>query len=185
MSDESMPEIPLAPAGPLIRTDVLDVYIFRRVGTHQEVEILQLLRASEPLFETWQPVMGHIEPGETATEGMWRELGEETGLTIASARLFGAWALEGVHPYLIVRLDTIFMSPRFAVEVDPEWTPVLCAGHSEWRWVALAEIDEHFMWPGQLASIRELVGRVLVPGSLCEPLQRLWLRPDAVSLRRT
>ena len=173
------------PAGPAIRTDVLDVYIFRRVGAHAEVELLQLLRASEPLAGTWQPVMGHIESGETATASMWRELGEETGLGAADARLLGAWGLEGVHPFLVARLDTIFMSPRFGLEVDPEWTPRLCAEHSDWRWVPLAEIEEHFMWPGQLASIRELVGRVLAPGSLCEPWQRLSLGSDARALRRT
>lgn len=185
MSDENDARPPSIPAGPAIRTDVLDVYIFRRVGARAEVELLQLLRASEPLSETWQPVMGHIERGETATAGMWRELFEETGLATADARMMGAWALEGVHPFLVARIDTIFMSPRFAVEVDSKWTPTLCAEHSDWRWVPVAEIEEHFMWPGQLASIRELVGRVLAPGSLCEPWQRLWRRADDQSPGRT
>lgn len=185
MRDRNDARRPSLPAGPVIRTDVLDVYLFRRVGTKEEIELLQLLRASEPLAKTWQPVMGHIEPGETATAGMWRELFEETGLAPGDARLLGAWALEGVHPYLVARLDTIFMSPRFAVEVHPDWTPTLCAEHSDWRWVALARIQEHFMWPGQLASIGELAERVLAPGSLCEDSLRLPLPPAPPSSRRT
>ncbi len=117
--------------------------------------------------------MRHIESGETAAQAMWRELHEETGLAKNHPALRQAWALEGVHPFYVVRIDAIFMCPRFAVEVGPSWEPELNAEHSQSRWVPLTAVAQHFMWPGQLAAIGELVGRVLSPGSLCEPIQRV------------
>lgn len=156
--------------GPKVRTDYVDVYVFKR---SPGVQFLQLLRASTPLEGTWQPVMGCIEPGETAVQAMWRELREETGLAQGDAACLAAWALEEVHPFYIARTDTIHLSPRFAVEAAPSWSPTLNWEHSDHRWVEGAEVERSFMWPGQCAAIRELVGRVLAPGSLCGPVLRL------------
>lgn len=181
--------------GPSVRTDVVDVYVFRRcesestggtpVPRHadlslpreapshaQMVEFLQVLRASEPLADTWHPVMGHIEPGETAVRCALRELDEELGLCVGGGgkrrdpALVGVWALEQVHPFFIAELDAIVMSPRFAAEVTSEWSPRLNDEHSAHRWVAQEDAARMFMWPGQRAAVREIVESLLVEGSL-------------------
>ena len=142
--------------GITVRTDLVDVYVFKVVGG--SVELLQLRRATEPLNGTWQPVMGHIEAGETAIEAALREVREEVGLALDPESLH---PLEQVHPYFLPRQNAIMLSPRFAARVDATWTPTLNEEHSDWRWVTMADVETMFMWPGQWASIRELRARLV------------------------
>jgi 8-oxo-dGTP pyrophosphatase MutT (NUDIX family) len=150
--------------GPLIRTDVVDVYVVRRVG--ERVEVLQLLRAREPLKGTWHPVMGHVEVGESAINCAKRELREEIGLEFGDPRLLGLSALEQVHPFFIAAIDTVVFSPRFCAEVAPGFEPRLNDEHVNARWVPLAEARRYFVWPGQCASLREISEHILPGDSL-------------------
>lgn len=158
--------------GPRVRTDVVDVYVFRR-REGAKPDFLQLLRASPPLDQTWHPVMGHIEPGETASQCAMRELREEVGLDAGDPSLLGVFALEQVHPFYIAAIDSIVMSPRFAAEVAPAWEPRLNAEHSAWRWTPYAEVHEKFMWPGQIASVREIITTILPERSLAREYLRV------------
>ncbi len=155
-----------------VRTDVVEVLIFRRLDGGG-IELLQMRRVASAVVSpsTWQPVQGHIETGETALETARREMLEETGLS-RDGRL-GMWQLEQVHPFFIAASNTIYFSPRFAVEVEQDWEPTLNAEHEACRWVAQAEIERAFVWPGQRAAIAELVREILNPKSPCESLLRL------------
>jgi dATP pyrophosphohydrolase len=186
--------------GPRLRSDIVDVYVFRRhAGTQSPaapaklrhegeasggVEFLQLLRASEPLAGTWHPVMGHIEPGETAAACAWRELKEELGLAPTDPALLGLWALEQVHPFYIAAIDSIVLSPRFAAEVAPAWQPRLNHEHTSARWVPAPDVQTMFMWPGQASACREILESLLAPGSLCRERLRV-LSPGQRRMRRT
>jgi 8-oxo-dGTP pyrophosphatase MutT (NUDIX family) len=182
---------PRPAGGPSIRSDVVDVYVFRpcrvdesrgapladdrdgEVEARRGVEFLQLLRAAEPLAGTWQPVMGHVERGETATACALRELREEVGLAESSPHLVALWALEQVHPFYVERIDSIVLSPRFAAQVTAGWEPRLNREHTGARWVPWAEVWRRFMWPGQAAACREIVEHLLRPGSLCRDALRV------------
>lgn len=143
-----------------IRTDIVDVYIFRRNdGTP---ELLQLLRAGDPMGGTWHPLMGHTEPGETAAACALRELHEEVGLSASDPALLGFWQLEQVHPYFIASLDCVVMSPRFCVEVERDWQPKLNSEHTDHRWAAALSA---FMWPGQRAAVAEVLRIAAEPDS--------------------
>jgi 8-oxo-dGTP pyrophosphatase MutT (NUDIX family) len=155
------------------------VYIFRRGAA---VEFLQMLREREPMKGTWQPVAGGIEVDEAAPWAALREVREETGLAHGGAPFLGFWKLDGVHPFYLPARDVVMLCPSFAVEAAPGWEPVLNAEHSAARWVAATEIDARFMWPGQVASCREVLERLLRPGSLSEAAQRL--DPAAEKRRR-
>ena len=161
--------------GPHIRSDIIDVYVFRRAPRSQaarSIQLLQLLRTKPPLDATWHPIMGHIEPAETAVEAAFRELTEEVGLSPSHPAFISAWALEQVHPFFIAKINSIVLSPRFAVEVARSWTPTLNHEHARHRWIPYSKIAGSFMWPGQLAAINELV-QMLRPGALAQPLLRL------------
>lgn len=139
---------------PSIRTDLVDAYVFRRAGG--SIELLQLRRVDRPPETAWQPIMGHVEAGESGVETLWRELREEVGLSPDDAAFVGAWALQGIHPYFLASRDAIMLSPRFAVEVRSGWAPTLNHEHNAWRWTPLAEAERAFGWPGQHGAIAEL-----------------------------
>lgn len=180
---------PLTPNGAKIRADVIDVYVFTRVGAGDPrartrgparpyedapewkpdrpvVCFLQLLRAGAPLENTWHPVMGHVHTGETSAACARREMEEELDLGAADPAILGLWALEQVHPFYIAAIDTVVMSPRFACEVRPEWSPRLNEEHTAFRWVTEREVDAMFMWPGQKACCREILREIVADASL-------------------
>jgi 8-oxo-dGTP pyrophosphatase MutT (NUDIX family) len=159
--------------GPKVRTDVVDVYIFRRIEGY--TEFLQMRRVGDPLHGTWQPIMGHIHAGETATDTAIRELAEEAGINIGDAitlqspkegeidaSIKGLWALEQVHPFYLAKSNEIMMSPRFACEVGPGWSPRLNEEHDAVRWIETGDVPWAFMWPGQMHAIDEIL-RCIVP----------------------
>jgi 8-oxo-dGTP pyrophosphatase MutT (NUDIX family) len=153
-----------------ISANLVTVIVFRR---GPEVEFLQLLREREPLKGTWQPVAGRIEEIETAAKAGLRELREETGLTPSDPEFLGLWKLDGVHPYYLPSMDVVMLSPTLAVEAGPAWRPRLNAEHSDARWAPASKVGEMFMWGAHEAACREVIERVLAPGSLSEPAQRL------------
>lgn len=161
---------PTPSGGPRLRSDIIDVYIFRRVGpsaSSRDVQVLQLLRTSDPLAGTWHPVMGHVEAGETATDTAVRELAEEVGLASDSRDVLGFFALEQTYPFFVAEIDCIVVSPRFAVEVRAGWEPRLNDEHSEARWIGAPfhggqPAGDFFLWPGQRMCIADLM-RDIVP----------------------
>jgi len=163
---------------PTLRADVVDVYVARRGALG--LEFLQLLRADAPMQHTWQPIMGHVEPGERATQTAERELREEVALAPGDAHVLTMHALEQTHPYFLAELDCVMCSPRFVVEVKNTWNPSLPAllatnEHSNFRWIPEDRISDAFLWPGQRAALAE-ASRVL-RGCASEPHLRLFPGP--------
>lgn len=169
--------------GPRVRTDIVDVYVFRRAtrvlpDDHgiETIQFLQMLRkggANEALGNTWQPVMGHVEAGETAAQTACRELAEETGLTPSTKEFVGLWALEQVHPFYLASQDCIVMSPRFAAEVGRGWVPTMSDEHTDHRWVWPEDVPHMFMWPGQWSACVEVETIIADPNALARDRLRL------------
>lgn len=158
-------------AGPGVRTDIVDVYVFRHEhGTG--AEFLQLRRTSPPLAGTWQPVMGHILPHETATAAALRELREETGYA-PDRGLRALWQLECPNVFFLASADAMMLSPCFAAWVDPQVEPVLDASHDAVRWIPRDRCDRDFLWPGQRQAIDQIVRDLLPPGSPVAPILRV------------
>lgn len=161
--------------GPRVRTDIVDVYVFRVRAS--EVEFLQLLRRDAPLAKTWHPVMGHVEPGERATGAAARELREEIGLDARGTDCLGFWQLNQVHPFFMAATDEIVLSPRFAARVRAEFEPRLCNEHERERWVPARDVEGCFMWPGQRAAIAEVLREIVEERSLTRDHLRVKLDP--------
>ncbi len=171
--------------GPPVRSDVVDVYVFRLRRDHAGsgqcprppghvgvVEFLQMRRVDKPMAASWQPVMGHIQhqtaigEGETATEAALRELQEETGYRPGGG-LVAFWQLESVNTYFLASENCIMMSPCFAAQVTAEIDPVPDLAHDSFRWVRRDHVDRCFVWPGQRLAVgyivRELLPAILAP----------------------
>lgn len=170
-ADESRPDgYRRDPAGGArVRADIVDVYVIRLAPGG--LELLLLERASDPLGGSWQPVMGHVETGETAVQTAVRELREEIGLDVRGGDVVGFWALEQVHPYYVAAIDAVVLSPRLVVQVDSSWSPSLNREHRDHRWVAIdpahpAEGLRALMWPGQKRAVEEIIAEIANPDSL-------------------
>lgn len=160
--------------GPVIRSDIVDVYVFRRRAADAvgpPAEFLQMRRAQGALVGTWHPVMGHIDDNELAPVTALRELGEETGYGPRGAgdearKLLGFWQLEKLNTYYLASHNSIVMSPGFAAEVAPDSDPVLDESHDAFRWVAVDRVDRNFLWPGQRDAIAHIMRDIVAADSL-------------------
>ena len=96
-------------------------------------------------LQTWLPIGGELEAGETPLEAARRELREETGLVGEFRPLTGA--LDGVPPGLIgyeehqAGSKGLHMNFVFVAAVDPSADVVPNEEFGAFRWVDRAELD--------------------------------------------
>lgn len=93
------------------------VYYFNAVAavaviiTNEERELLMCRRACEPAKGTLDIIGGFVDPGESTTKAMVREMEEETGLNIDENQLTFLFSLPNTYLYsglLIHSCDTFF-----------------------------------------------------------------------------
>ena len=112
----------------------------RRGGPGGQVLVIHHRR-----LETWLPVGGEMEPGETPLEAAIRELGEETGLTGRFPPLAGA--ADGVPPgylgYEEHQAGSKGMHMNFVFVADVADDAEVSPNHefSDYRWVDRAALD--------------------------------------------
>jgi dATP pyrophosphohydrolase len=140
------------------RYDMIQCFVVRQSAG--KTEFLQLLRADDDyLGNTWQIVAGLIEPGETATQAVLRELREETGLQPAEL-----YHLDIVNTFFKADNDSVFHCPTFCAIVPANAAVLLNEEHSAFRWTPDSEIDQAVMWPGQRIALVALRSEILSDG---------------------
>jgi 8-oxo-dGTP pyrophosphatase MutT (NUDIX family) len=114
-------------------------------------DVLMLHRKFPPNQGLWNGVGGHIEPGETASEAVIREVAEETGYQIESADFAGLMTWDGFEiPPGAIAMFTAQAPHRDYVtnhEGDLAWQP------REWACTAPEVVDNiHVFLPKVLAG---------------------------------
>jgi dATP pyrophosphohydrolase len=143
---------------PEIVSDYVGVYAFRHGP--DGVEFLQLRRADSVFMGgTWQPIHGRIELGEKAWQTAVRELREETALTPIAL-----YQIESVNTFYDATDDKIHHCPSFAAEVAVDASVQIDEEHTAFRWLAMTEAAEAFLWPGQRQAIREICDEIIADG---------------------
>lgn len=151
---------------PTVRSELVEVYVFRRKNHCREYLLLQRAQ-DEPLYPNlWQIVTGTLLEKENAVRGAMRELEEETNLTP-----FRLWNVPIVNSFYDAQHDVVQMVPIFAVEVSDNSEPVLSPEHQHYRWLLYSEASKLLAWPSQrwgLKIIDEFIGTEEKASSISE-----------------
>lgn len=119
-------------------------------------EILVATRANNPGKGMLDLVGGFMDLGETAEEGLCREVQEETGLEVSPADVTYLFSQPNTYPYGGITLHTIDLF--FEVKVQGNILPKAQDDVAALRWIPLSEICiEDFAF----ASIRAGLRRIL------------------------
>lgn len=135
---------------PRIVSDIVDVYVFRRVNSNVQFLILRR-RADVALGNTWQAIHGSIEPGEKAVDAALRELEEHTGF--APERFYSA---DFINQFYDHQSDTVVLAPTFAARVSNNAKPRLSSEYSDYAWCDLDETIGRLLWSGQRWAARHI-----------------------------
>ena len=133
-----------------IEVGTVDVFAVRPLASGWSVLALQ--RANDTRCPSaWEPVHGHIEPGEEPEDAALRELREETGLD--ADRLY----VVRVQPFYIRRTRTMQLAVVFAAFVAEPGTVTIGDEHQRSEWLSVDAALARFAFPGERASLREVV----------------------------
>ncbi len=133
-----------------IEVGTVDVYVVRPLSSGWRVLALQ--RANDTRCPSaWEPVHGHIDPGEEPEDAALRELREETGLS--AERLY----VVRVNPFYVRRTRTLQLAVVFAAFVAEPAAVSIAGEHQRSEWLSVDEAVSRFAFPGERASLREVV----------------------------
>jgi len=99
----------------------------------------------------WEPVHGHIEPGEEPEDAAVREVREEAGLRVD--RLYNA----RVSPFYLHKTHTLQLAIVFAAFVDEPADVVIGAEHQRAEWLSVEDALVRFNFPAERESLRTIV----------------------------
>ncbi len=151
---------------PQVVSDLVDVYVFRRLPQRPpyEVQFLLLRRRSDgPLGGTWHAVHGRVLPDERAVDAAVRELLEQTGLV--PQRLYSA---DYVSQFYDHTNDTIVLAPAFAALVEPRAAVRLSPAHDDFAWCDLEEAVARLLWTSQRWAVRHIHAVIACGGEEAE-----------------
>jgi 8-oxo-dGTP pyrophosphatase MutT (NUDIX family) len=139
-----------------IINDIVEACVFR--FRNDRPEFLLLRRAPhEPLYPgIWQIITGSLHEGETALEGVRREILEEIALTPVRF-----WVVPHLSSFYDHRRDRVSVSPLFAAQITPGEEPVLSGEHDRYEWVEFAEARKRVVWPSQKRGLEIVFEQIL------------------------
>jgi type II secretory ATPase GspE/PulE/Tfp pilus assembly ATPase PilB-like protein/8-oxo-dGTP pyrophosphatase MutT (NUDIX family) len=133
-----------------IEVGTIDVFVVRPLAGGWRVLALQRGQSAR-CPGAWEPVHGHIDPGEAPEQAAVRELREETGL--AAERLY----VVRVQPFYVRATRTLQLAVVFAAFVAEPADVVIGTEHVRSEWLTVDDALARYAFPGERASLREVV----------------------------
>ncbi len=133
-----------------IEVGTVDVFVIRPLASGWRVLALQRA-ANTRCPGAWEPVHGHIEPGEEPAEAAVRELREESGLD--ATKLY----VVRVQPFYLRKTNSVQLAIVFAAFIDEPAPVTIAEEHCTFAWLSVDEALARFAFPGERQSLREAV----------------------------
>ncbi len=133
-----------------IATDIVDVYVFRRLNARVQFLLLQR-RNDVPMARTWQAFHHEIDDGQTAPEAALAAVSNLAGLTIA--RYYSA---DFINQFYDEARDAVVFAPVLAVMVDGPATITLADDFDDAGWFDRDEATARLPFSGQRWAVRHI-----------------------------
>jgi len=171
---------------PDIVSDIVDVYVFRRMNARVQFLLLQR-KANVPLGNTWQSFHTQIQGYESTISAARRAVRELAGLNVSDV-----YSADYINEFFDDTRDVVVLAPVLAVNVNPQAPVTLGPELKECAWWDVNQAIARLPFAGQRWAVRhinELMGaghaeaqlyRLQVPEESA-PRARAFIEEDAAA----
>lgn len=135
---------------PDIVSDIVDVYVFRRLNARVQFLLLQR-RANVPLGNTWQSFHTQIQGFESTIEAGQRAVRELAGLTVSEV-----YSADYINEFFDDTRDVVVLAPVLAVNVSPQAPVTLGPELKECAWWDTNQAIARLPFAGQRWAVRHI-----------------------------
>lgn len=153
---------------PDIVSDIVDVYVFRRLNARVQFLLLQR-RANVPLGNTWQSFHTQIQGRESTIEAGRRAVRELAGLTVSEV-----YSADYINEFFDDTRDVVVLAPVLAVNVSPQAPVTLGPELKECAWWDTNQAIARLPFAGQRWAVRH-INELMSAGLAESQLYRLQL----------
>lgn len=162
---------------PDIVSDIVDVYVFRRLNARVQFLLLQR-KANVPLGNTWQSFHTQVQGHESTIRAARRAVRELAGLNISDV-----YSADYINEFFDDTRDVVVLAPVLAVNVSPQAPVTLGAELRECAWWDTKQAIARLPFAGQRWAVRH-IDELMSVGQAESQLYRLQLPvEDSTSLR--
>src|SRR5680860_1832729 len=135
---------------PDIVSDIVDVYVFRRLNARVQFLLLQR-KASVPLGNTWQSFHTQIQGHESTIGAAPRAVRELAGLNISDV-----YSADYINEFFDDTRDVVVLAPVLAVNVSPQAPVTLGPELKECAWWDTNQAVARLPFAGQRWAVRHI-----------------------------
>lgn len=133
-----------------IATDIVDVYVFRRLNARVQFFLLQR-RNDVPMAQTWQAFHHEIADGQSAPEAAQAALANLAGLSIE--RYYSA---DFINQFYDEARDAVVLAPVLAVTISDQSSVTLAEDFETAGWFDRDEATARLPFSGQRWAVRHI-----------------------------
>ncbi|MGC4190044.1 MAG: NUDIX domain-containing protein [Thermomicrobiales bacterium] len=158
---------------PGIVSDIVDVYVFRRLNARVQFLLLQR-RHDVAMAMTWQGFHAQVERGENTLDAAKRSVREMVGLNVSAY-----YSADYVNQFYDDYRDVLVLAPVIAVQVNPQAPVRLGDDFRDCAWFERDDATVRLPFSGQRWAVRH-IDEIMSIGERESELYRL-LPPDQLS----
>lgn len=151
---------------PDIVTDIVDVYVFRRINARVQFLLIQR-RADIAMGQTWQGFHTQVDDGETAIVASRRAVRELAGMDAIAI-----YSADYINQFYDDTRDAIVLAPVLALTVHPSASVHLAEEFETYAWVERDDATARLPFAGQRSSVR-LIDEIMSIGDEAAEIYRL------------